>query len=204
MKKFFTLKTIILSLLILSAFSASAQIVEPPDGQDSIAIKKNAVKPTTKAIAVKKDTVIVQQQSYGDRAQNLYFEIGGPGLALTVNYDTRFGEKRNGLGYRVGAGYFADGGNNVFTVPLQVNYLFGETTSLLEIGGGTTFLNSYGDNKGKHFIFDRVTGFVGTATLGYRYQPEEKGFNFRIAFVPIFYDEGIIAAGGISFGYTFK
>lgn len=203
MKKFFTLKTLILSLLILSGFKASAQIVEPPDPQDSVK-KVTTTKQPVKSVAVKKDTVIVQQQSYGDRAENIYFEVGGPGLALTINYDARFGHTRNGLGYRVGAGYFADGGNNVFTIPLQVNYLVGEGSSMLEIGGGTTFLNSYGDNKGKYFIFDRVTGFIGTATLGYRYQPEDKGFNFRIGFVPIFYDEGIIAAGGVSFGFTFK
>lgn len=140
----------------------------------------------------------------GEKTQSVYFEVGGPGLALTVNYDARFGHKRNGFGYRVGAGYFASGGNSVFTIPIQVNYLAGNGSSLLELGGGTTFLNSYGDNKGKTFIFDRVTGFIGTATIGYRYQPKEGGINLRIGFVPIFYDEGIIAAGGVSVGYTFK
>lgn len=200
MKKFFTLNIIILSLLLLSRFSSSAQIVEP-NMLDTV--KK--VHPTaTKSVVIDSTRVQSTTELLGDKAQAFYFEAGGPGLALTINYDARFGHKRNGFGYRVGAGYFASGGNNVFTIPIQVNYLVGNGSSLIEFGAGTTFLNSYGDNKGKTFIFDRVTGFIGTATIGYRYQPEQKGINLRIGFVPIFYDEGIIAAGGVSVGYTFK
>lgn len=192
MKKFFTLKaTVLLVLIVTSCFNASAQVVEPP--KKDTAISK-----------AKADTTAATAQT--NRAQSIYFEVGGPGLALTFNFDARFAHKRAGLGYRVGTGYFASGANNVFTIPIQVNYLFGNesSNSFFELGGGTTFLNSYGDNKGKTFIFDRVTGFIGTATIGYRIQPQDKGFNFRIGFVPIFYDEGIIPAGGVSFGYTFK
>ena len=169
--------------------------------QDTV---KKAYPPTKKPAAVDSARMNSSAEQNGERAQSVYFEVGGPGLALTINFDARFGHKRNGFGYRVGAGYFASGGNNVFTIPIQVNYLAGNGSSLLELGGGTTFLNSYGDNKGKTFIFDRVTGFIGTATIGYRYQPQERGINLRIGFVPIFYDEGIIAAGGVSVGYTFK
>lgn len=201
MKKFFTLNAIILSLLLLSHFSSSAQIVEP-NMQDTVTKSHPTGVNTVVIDSTKADST--NAGATGQKAQSVYLEIGGPGLALTVNYDARFGNRRNGLGYRVGAGYFATDGNNVFSVPLQVNYLFGKGKSLIEIGGGTTFLNSHGNSNGKHFIFDRITGFVGTATIGYRYQPEEKGINLRIGFVPIFYDEGIIAAGGISVGYNFK
>ncbi len=76
---------------------------------------------------------------------------------------------------------------------------------MLEAGVGTTFLNSTGTNVGNSkWEFDKITGFIGTASIGYRYQPEHKGINFRIAFVPILYDEGIIPAGAVSVGYTFK
>jgi hypothetical protein len=200
MKKTFTFNAIILFLLLLSHFSSSAQIVEP-SMQDSVKKTPPAVIGTTKTDATKTDTTY---EPTGDKAQSVYLEVGGPGLALTVNYDSRFGNRRNGLGYRVGAGYFATDGNNVFSVPIQINYLFGKGRSLIEVGGGTTFLNSHGNSNGKTFIFDRITGFIGTATIGYRYQPEERGINIRIGFVPIFYDEGIIAAGGVSVGYNFK
>ena len=216
MKKLFTLNAFIITLLFLFHYSSSAQIVEP-DMQDSVkkmkAIKANSLKAdsskadSSKADSLKADTAKVNSSvSYqsGGKAQSIYFEVGGPGLALTLNYDARFGDQRNGLGYRIGGGYFASGGNTVFTLPIQVNYLIGEGNALIELGAGTTFLNSTGDNKGKTFIFDRVTGFIGTATIGFRYQPDGKGINFRIGFVPILYDEGIIAAGGVSVGYNFR
>ena len=139
------------------------------------------------------------------KAQNVYLELGGPGLAISANYDTRFHKERNGWGYRVGVGFFSSGGNTVFTVPFQVNYLIGEHALMLELGAGTTFLNSTGTNVGNSkWEFDKITGFIATGTIGFRYQPEQKGLNFRIGFVPILYDEGIIPAGGISVGYTFK
>ncbi|MBS1526077.1 MAG: hypothetical protein JST19_10540 [Bacteroidetes bacterium] len=147
------------------------------------------------------DTATNHQQ----KAENLYLELGGPGLAISANYDARFKKERSGWGYRVGLGYFGSGGNTVFTIPFQINYLYGEHAHKFELGAGTTFLNSTGTNVGtSKWEFDRVTGFIGTATIGYRYQPEHKGINFRIAFVPILYDEGLIPAGGISVGYTFK
>jgi hypothetical protein len=138
------------------------------------------------------------------KAKGYYLEVGGPGLAISANYDARFNKTRDGWGYRIGLGGFVSGGNRVVTVPFQVNYLIGEHSSMFEVGAGTTFLNSTGDNKGKTWEFDKITGFVATCSIGYRYQPEHKGINFRIAFVPILYDEGIIPAGGISVGYTFK
>jgi len=154
---------------------------------------------------IKVDTAGTIKEISSPRTNKILFaEVGGPGLAITLNYDARFGSDRGGLGFRIGMGYFGDGGNTVFTVPFQLNYLIGHGSNFIEIGGGTTFLNSTGDNTGKTFIFDRVTGLIGTATIGYRYQSDEKRVNFRIGFVPIFYDEGIIWAGGVSIGYTFK
>lgn len=154
----------------------------------------------------KRDTVFIKQTPASTISnRSLFLEVGGPGLAISLNYDKRFSDdKRNGWGFRIGTGYFGDGGNTVFTIPFQVNYLMGSGSNLFEVGAGTTFLNSTGDNTGKTFIFDRVTGFIGTATIGYRYQPQTSSLNFRIGFVPIFSDEGITPAGGISIGYTFK
>lgn len=138
------------------------------------------------------------------KAKSYYLQIGGAGLAISANYDTRFNAERNGWGYTVGIGGFAAEGNSVITIPFQVNYLIGEHSSMLQVGGGATFLRSTGNNKGKTWIFDKITGFVATGSFGYRYQPEQKGLSFKVEFVPILYDEGIIPAGGISVGYTFK
>ena len=138
------------------------------------------------------------------KAQNIYLGIGGAGMAISANYDARFGKERNGWGFSVGVGAFAAEGNSVFTVPFQLNYLIGEHNFMFEVGGGTTFMNSKGVNTGKTWEFDNITGFVATGTIGFRYQPESKGLTFKAGFVPILYDEGIIPAGGLSIGYTFK
>lgn len=172
---------------------------------DTTLLKKND---TTKSDTthMKRDTTMQADSTDASqiRAKGYYLEVGGAGLAISANYDSRFGKERNGWGYRVGVGGFVSGGNKVITVPFQVNYLIGEHSSMFELGAGTTFLNSTGDNKGKTWEFDKITGFVATGSIGYRYQPEHKGINFRIAFTPILYDEGVIPAGGISIGYTFK
>lgn len=169
-------------------------------------IKKDTVTITKKdtisssAQAAEQDTTDYSQI----KAKNYYLQIGGAGLAISVNYDARFNAERNGWGYTVGIGGFSSEGNSVITVPFQINYLIGEHSSMLQVGGGATFLHSTGNNTGKTWSFDRITGFVATGSFGYRYQPEHKGISFKIEFTPILYDEGIIPAGGISIGYTFK
>ncbi|HVW12637.1 MAG TPA: hypothetical protein VHB54_02375 [Mucilaginibacter sp.] len=205
---------------------ANAQKSENPENSSQQASTKQDAAPAAKAdtsMLTKADTTIAKKPdstfkksdttlmvvdtatNHQFKAENLYLEIGGPGLAISANYDSRFKKERSGWGYRVGLGYFGSGGNTVFTIPFQINYLYGEHAHKFELGAGTTFLNSTGTNVGtSKWEFDRVTGFIGTATIGYRYQPEHKGINFRIAFVPILYDEGLIPAGGISVGYTFK
>jgi hypothetical protein len=174
----------------------SGALTPPP------AIVKPVKKDTVFITKIKTDTVIIKPPKHkGNKI--LFAEVGGPGLAISLNYDTRFSGEKSGLGFRIGAGYYGDGGNTVFTVPFQVNYLLGSNGKFLELGGGTTFLNSTGDNHSSStFIFDRVTGFIGTATIGFRYEPD-KSLNFRLGYVPILYDEGIINAGGFSIGYTF-
>ena len=179
MNKAFLLKAVFLLFLITSHFCLKAQNLE----EDT----------------VKKDSTI---KSVG-RPRSVFIELGGPGLALSLNYDTRFGNGRDKWGYRIGAGYYNTGSNWVATVPFQINYLYGRGHSFLELGAGTTFVRSEGSTNGTYFQFDNITGFIGTATIGYRYQQANGGINFRIAFVPILYDQGLIPAGGLSVGYTF-
>ena len=47
------------------------------------------------------------------------------------------------------------------------------------------------------------TAVGGTATIGYRYQPSNGGFLFRIGFTPFFAEDGFAASGGISLGFSF-
>jgi hypothetical protein len=182
MNRAFLLKAVLLLLLITSHFCLKAQNLE----EDT----------------VKRDSTIVE----AGRTRSVFLEVGGAGFALTLNYDARFGQTSDKWGYRVGAGYYNTGANSVFSVPLQINYLYGighSTTSFIEAGAGTTFLDSKGSTNGTFFEFDDIIGFTGTVSLGYRYQQPNGGINFRIVFDPVIYDEGILFEGGLSIGYTF-
>ena len=168
---------------------------------------------TTTVPIVKRDTVVITKiktdtvdtmppKHRGNKI--LFAEIGGPGIAISINYDARFKSgQKDGFGYRVGVGYFAAGNNTVFTIPVQVNYLYGKDGKYLELGIGTTFINSRGDNySSPTWEFDTVTGLAATAVIGVRYEPN-KALNFRLGYVPIVSSYGLINAGGFSVGYTF-
>ena len=175
--------------------------------RDTVTIIKKDTVTITKRDTVSSSAQTAEQDTtdYSQiKAKNYYLQVGGAGLAISANYDSRFNAERNGWGYTVGIGGFSSEGNSVITVPFQINYLIGEHSSMLQVGGGATFLHSTGNSTGKTWSFDRITGFVATGSVGYRYQPEHKGISFKIEFVPILYDEGIIPAGGVSIGYTFK
>jgi len=175
--------------------------------KDSLIAKKDTVKKDSllaKADSSKKDTS--NADTIGFQKQRIVFlEIGGPGLAISANYDMRVTiGQNNRFGFRAGAGYFQSGNNWVFTVPLQANYLLGKDGKYLEFGLGTTFLISRGDNySSKNFIFDDDTGFIATGTIGVRYAPNNSHVNFRLAYVPIIDSDGLVNIGGFSVGYTF-
>lgn len=188
MNRAFLIKSIFLITLVASQFCAKAQSLE----EDT----------------VKRDSTIVP----ATRPRSVYIEVGGPGLALTANYDTRFGDQPDKWGFRVGAGYYNTGANWIASIPLQINYLYALSknggskfaqSSFLELGFGTTFIRSQGSTNGTSFEFDDDTGFFATATIGYRYQQDDGGINFRIGFVPTVSAYGFIPIGGLSVGYTF-
>jgi hypothetical protein len=179
MNKAFTLKAVFLLSFLLSQFYSKAQNLE--------------------ANPIKRDSAVAEST----KPRALYLEAGGAGLALTINYDTRFGLRSDKWGFKVGAGYYNTGANSILSVPFQINYLYGKHNNFLELGAGTTFIYTQGSDRGTTFYFDNITGFIVTGTIGYRYQQEGGGINFRLEFTPILSDEGIVAGGGISIGYTF-
>lgn len=137
------------------------------------------------------------------RAQNIFVEIGGQGILFTANYDSRFSNKRNGLGGRVGIGYISESGNRATTVPISLNYLLGKDKHFFEMGLGTTFFASGNDSETFSFN-DSERNFVGTMSFSYRLQPIDHGFSFRAGFTPIFNKDFFIPYyAGLSLGYSF-
>ena len=137
------------------------------------------------------------------RAQNVFVEVGGQGLLFTANYDTRFGNRRDGIGGRAGIGYISIDGDNATTVPLSLNYLLGKGNKFFEIGLGATLLATGGDEDS--FIFDdNESNVVGTMSFSYRVQPVDSGFSFRAGLTPIFNKDFFLPYfAGLSLGYTF-
>ena len=136
-------------------------------------------------------------------AKSVYFELGGPGLA-SFNFDTRFGNREDGFGGRIGVGGFSitsDGeSNGVVFIPISLNYLVGkDNKNYFEFGGGVTPVIISGSNSDDNF-----TSTFGHLNFGYRLQPANGGFTFRAFITPIFGSFGFIPYwGGVSFGYKF-
>jgi len=139
----------------------------------------------------------------GSQAQSLFFELGGPGLA-SINFDTRFTGKTDGLGGRAGVGGFSVRSGTeragVVFIPLGVNYLLGkDNKNYFEIGGGVTPVIASSSSADSDF-----TSTFGHVTFGYRMQPANGGFTFRAFISPVFGSGYFIPYfGGVSFGYKF-
>jgi hypothetical protein len=140
------------------------------------------------------------------RAQNVFVEIAGQGLLFSANYDTRFGNRRDGLGGRAGVGYIAADGASLATFPLSLNYLLGKGKNFFEIGLGATFASAKSDGFWFNDDDEEVSGSgtIGTMSFAYRLQPVDSGFSFRGGFTPIFTKDFFIPYYfGLSLGYTF-
>lgn len=136
-------------------------------------------------------------QKQATAAKSIYGEIQAvSGIAVfTGNFDSRIGRKENGFGYHFGAGLIGASGLTVFVIPLGLNYLAGnKAPHYFEIGAGATILTVSSSG------FGGATGVAFVPTAGYRYQPLEKGFTFRLFVSPWIAGGGAIFGGGLSVG----
>ena len=153
-----------------------------------------------------------------------YAELGGPGVIISANYDSRFtSDTRLGFGYRLGVGIIQDGiihgdrdyddslksfydqlMNSTYTFPAGVNFVFGRpnTSSVFEIGAGVTYLS----RKMSLFNWEvkKRSHFIGHIAFMYRITPLKRGFSFRGGFTPMIGTAGdLFPMGAVSFGYAF-
>ena len=140
----------------------------------------------------------------------IYVEAGGQGILYSVNYDYRLtphiGLRAGFTSWSIPISLFAVGELKLTGFPIMVNYLSGEETSHLELGIGLIpVIIAF---QGREIFFStEVNGkgstVLGTATLGYRSQPQDGGFVFRIGLVPLFTFKKATLTGGLSLGYAF-
>jgi hypothetical protein len=156
-----------------------------------------------------------------------YTELGGPGVLMSANFDSRFKSgERLGFGYRIGAGfgvgdfkvlrinpnpqwgnlyYFDDVRRTYYSFPAGLNYIFGtpNDANTFEVGAGVTFLTHkvslYNNND------DEPGRMIGFITFMYCLKPVNGGFSFRIGFTPIIGTSGELfpIMGAIGIGYAF-
>ena len=150
----------------------------------------------------------------------IYSEFGGPGVLLSINYDSRIKKGEYlGLGYRVGAGFCIatfESGNidawgypdyytrSYYTIPIGINYVLGKKGSShsFEMGAGTTILT----RKVSLFYYDVATPghFIGHLSFMYRRVPVDGGFSFRAGFTPVIGTSGdLLPMAAVGFGYSF-
>ena len=133
----------------------------------------------------------------------IFLELLGSGRLYSLNYDVRLKSNSNqGFGLRIGIGRggyasIETFGDRYITLPLNFNYIAGKKRSGLEAGISLTPEFTYQD-------FDDKLNFFSLLNLGYRYQPVNKGFLFRLAYTPVLIGEESDAPIGISVGYGFR
>jgi hypothetical protein len=147
-------------------------------------------------------------------ARNAVFvELLGNGGLYSVNYERMLTDQ---LGLRVGfatwdSPFLSDGTppDRYETLPVTMSYLLGRGERKLELGGGITFGQRTFDRSsgGRDFSFRSLTAIVG-----YRSQPREGGYLFRVGATPFYSfddgeeaypDPGLFFSAGVSFGYRF-
>jgi len=163
-----------------------------------------------------------------ERVANRYFysEFGGPGVLMSVHFDSRFSSNsRFGIGYRVGLGFgsgqFEDRRPNYwgyyqyrtqtyFSIPVGLNYVFGRPNSAhtFEAGAGFTILTRkvslYYNNNWGQSRDDTKGNLIGFFTFMYRRMPEDGGFSWRIGLTPIIGTAGdLFPSGAVGFGFVF-
>ena len=138
------------------------------------------------------------------QTRSLFLEFGGNGCGLSANFDSRFGKKANGFGYRVGIGFspkFGKVAEDVislpvdFTIPIGINHLAGKGPHYFESGLGLTFISGSEIGRGSELFF--------IPSIGYRYAKIGKGFQGRFVTTPLIGHGGVTFYLGALVGFKF-
>jgi hypothetical protein len=156
------------------------------------------------------------QSKFSSHSPQVQLEALGPGSLFSLNFDSRFGAKEKGFGFRIGLGGSPLGAlgkscnsGGLMALPAAVNYLIGKRDHYAEVGAGSTLV-AIGSTKiycvgFDHDFFSDETESFFFLTAGYRYQPfKRKGFTYRIFISPLFQNNFPVKFwGGVSLGRRF-
>ncbi|MEO6048260.1 MAG: hypothetical protein ABIQ57_12340 [Candidatus Kapaibacterium sp.] len=132
---------------------------------------------------------------------------------FSLRYEHYFSESFNVMGGIGGYGTTTGGDSLtnegrfffVLTIPIMANYLIRFGDHNVEIGAGMFLHFSPPDCTELPFGNKLTCSLLkGTGTLGYRYRPIEGGFNFGVAYTPIFDRGDFVNWFGIALGHGFR
>lgn len=134
--------------------------------------------------------------------ESFYFELIGNTGAHSFNFDLLFS---SGLGFRAGAVLDQQqrcGFNYCYTETSGMSFVM--TFNRMTAKPGHRFETGFGIVGGSQQVMVSPSrrGVAFTGTVGYRYQPEERGFVFRAGFTPAFTLGWIYPRVGVSLGYA--
>ena len=134
------------------------------------------------------------------KQKSFFFEVGGSGGLGSLNYERscRKAEKLETT-FRAGFSIAPISQNNGFGIvlPLMYNVLLGKSSHKLECGLGL----------GMTITTQRAFFILAPAAIGYRYQPEDKSWFYRITYSPLIsflVDFQVQQWAGVSIGYSVK
>ena len=137
-------------------------------------------------------------------ARSISVEFLGPHQGCGINYDSRF-KGDEGAGYRVGLSYAflfpgQDQETHGVSIPLELNYLFGNKLLKFELGFGTTagYYHKRDYAKQPEEITNKI-GFIPFLNAGIRVQPK-RGLTLRLGITPSML---IMPYPYVSVGYAF-
>lgn len=186
--------------------------------------------PLLLVLLVLSSTTYAQEKSDTSRNKTIFAELAGSGLAvISANFDIRFNKGRSdGLGMRVGIGggsirssdyIIVDSSTKteIFSIPLEVNYIIGENRFAFEMGCSLTYASITDDYRSQ--LFGMVTNthesenvLVTYVPVGIRLKPLQKnGFVLKLNVGPVFNysapnlfsEENVEIWGGLAVGYSF-
>ena len=92
----------------------------------------------------------------------------------------------NAIGLQIGGIFYTFPRISAFGVPIGLNFLFGRSYNLLDIGFGFTYmyvLENYSQTVGKYT--DNLSYVAANAHISFRHQVTEGGIFYRIGFTPM-------------------
>lgn len=143
---------------------------------------------------------------------SIFAEGLGVGVLYSINYERRLGEEGLFAG-RIGFSYISVAANSgtsapnvtLTTFPITFSYLgIGNASHKLELGAGGMIAYASA-SSGVAGSFSSTSGAGGAATvlLGYRFQPDTGGLQFRVGFSPLVGSGAVLPWGYLSLGGAF-